>query len=295
MPAARSFRSGERTPRDGVIPWAAMTGGSAPPAATATHGAGRISPLLWLALAAATSPVILDLLQHWIAEPWARYSAIFALPLVVAATTPSEVGPRRSGYLWLGLAIAVELVAVGAAIPRVGRPSLPLAILGAFRLLGVGSLRAWVLALWLIPVPHYLLRFGSPELERVYLELAVALWQAFGATLELAGSTVRAASGELELRAWDAGLPLCALISGLVWWAALRRGTPIGRTVVRAGLGGLVALPVQALGVSLAVGCLAAGAPRVGRALLGHGLWLAVCALGLIGVLRSGRRSRDSR
>ena len=64
---------------------------------------------LGLAVAAAFSPGLADLVVHWMAHPWSRYSAIFVLLLVWVA--------RREGAVPAHRALGVAGLALGAVLP----------------------------------------------------------------------------------------------------------------------------------------------------------------------------------
>jgi hypothetical protein len=237
---------------------------------------------LWLAVGLAFSPVLVDLAHHLAVEPWARYSLIFP-PLLVWCASRERVTPQaaRDGFWWLGLAILLELLAVGGGVTRLARPGLPLAAIGICRAYGLVSARTALLALWAIPIPHLVSAFASPGLERTLLGIGVVAANALGGNVDVLGSRALVSGGELAVAPFDGGLPLAAMLSGLGWYASLRCETGLSAAVRRALTWGALAIPIQALAVLIAVGALTVGAGGAGRLFLTHGLWLTVAALGL--------------
>jgi hypothetical protein len=230
----------------------------------------------------AFSPVLVNLASHLAAESWARYSLIFP-PLLVWCALREREPPRasRDGFLWLALAIPLELLAVGSTMTTLARPGVPLAVIGTCRALGLTSGATALLALWMIPLPKFVSAFASPELETVLLRVAGAAVGLLGGEVSIEPSRAFAAGGELKVAHCDGGLPLAALLSGLGWYASLRAGAGLRACVRGAVTWGLLAFPLQALAVLLAVGMLVLGGPEVGRQLLSHGLWMAAAVAGL--------------
>ena len=210
---------------------------------------------LWLGLLAALSPVLLDWARHLAAEPEVRYAAVFIpLGLHLARIQPVPTA-RRSWGLWLLVAaLCFCVLAVGGGVSRFARLGMPFAVLGMAVWLGRPSPAIAALALWTIPVPSFLMQMGGRLLEAL-----PAL--------------------PIALEPFDLGLPLAALLSGLAYHAALARDEDM-RTAVRAAiLAALLALPLQAAAVGLALGVAALGAPELARASLSHGLTLVAAGL----------------
>ena len=102
---------------------------------------------LWLALIICFSPVLVDLARHLVAEPWALYVLLF--PPLLARCAVCEGPDARSvrmGAVLLALSLAVELVAVGGGLVRLGRLGLPLGVIGVSRAFGLLSLRTALLS-----------------------------------------------------------------------------------------------------------------------------------------------------
>jgi hypothetical protein len=254
--------------------------------AGATGTAWRASAL-WLGLAAALSPVLADLAQHWAAEPWARYSAVFVpLALSLAWSDAPSRRPRADGWLWIALALALALVSAGGGMARLGRPAIPIAVLGLARVLGRPAPVRAALAVWVVPLPNALLQATSPGLEwlvgaglaRAAAGLGIPLqWVQ---TRDFVGLT--APGGSLALGGVQGGLPLVALLAGLGWYAAARHDAPLRAAARRALRWAPWGLVVQAAAIALAAVLLAAGSPGAARGLLVHATWIAVAACGLV-------------
>ena len=238
--------------------------------------------LLWLGLAVAFSPVLVNLVQHLEEEAWARYVLVFPFLLALCIAQDSS-RPRASalGYVALTVGILIELVAIVGSTMVWARPALPLAVIGLCGAFGLASTRTALLACWLIPVPHFVLRMLSPQLETGLLRPLTRLLSPLGAELRLEGSRVLATGFELEVFDFDGGLTLAALLVGLGWYAGLRRGCSLFGTVGRAVLWGALALPIQLLALLLALLALVLGAPSVGRFFLTHVLWVVVAVAGI--------------
>jgi hypothetical protein len=228
---------------------------------------------LWAGLAVALSPLLLDLARHLVEEPWARYALLFApLTAVAVVTTRGRVRSSPLGHLLLALALAAELLAVAGHAPRLARPALPAAVAGLCLGFGLSTLRVAALSAWLVPVPSALMGLASPQLESLLFGAAARGVRALG--------RVTGPGAALYLGAWDGGLPLAALLSGLGFYAGLRRREPVLRLVRQALAWGAAALPAQAAGVLLATLATAAGRADLGRDLL-DALWLPAALAGL--------------
>ena len=93
--------------------------------------------ILWGALVVAFSASWVDLVRHWTEEPWARPSVLFlALFVVAAARDRGRQAPRRGGGLLVAAGLGLSLIAFGGSMDRLGRPGIPLGIIGMARALG---------------------------------------------------------------------------------------------------------------------------------------------------------------
>ena len=237
--------------------------------------------VLWIALAAALSPLLVDLAAHVVGNRWARGAAIFPLLLAYCAwRDPSPRTPSRDGLVLLVLGVAVAFVDVGGGMPRVGRPGIVLAVLGLARMTGRPSLRCALLALWMIPFPTQIIEALAPGLDAVVANLAAHFATALGVASRVDASHVVALrlivpAGRLELFPGDGGLALAWTFAGLGWFVVVRREAPLAeaaRIVVRWMM---TAIALQAVTLALACAVALFGRPALGRALLDHFLLVA--------------------
>jgi hypothetical protein len=262
---------------------------AAPPAGTAIRPLGR-SLVLWLALGAALSPSLVDLARHWALEPWARYSALFVPLLVLAGWTDPRAGrPRADGYALLGLGLILSVATVGGGMPRLGRPGIVLAVLGLARVLGRPSPARALLAAFAIPVPYALSSALGPGLALLAAHATAAAAHAAGGAVELLRSDgairLAGAQGSLTLGPVDGGLPAIALLAGLGWYRAARRGAPVAGAAWTALRWAPLGLAAQALLLAGAGTVFLVGQPAVARGILDHGVW-AVAAAALLATRR---------
>lgn len=211
------------------------------------RAAPAMEGLLWLLLLAALAPVWLDWGQHLISEPGARYAALFLPLTALLAWRERTVRSRNAAALWwVAAALALSVLAVGSGLTRFARLCLPLAILGMARWRGWPRAEVALMTLWWVPIPSFLMKASGKVLAALPL-------------------------GSLPLEPMDAGLPLVALLSGLAYWAALWSGQSLMHALRAALLGGLIALPLQAVVLVVALGSAAlipAATVRVGLDLL---------------------------
>jgi hypothetical protein len=219
---------------------------------------GRVACLLWLVLAVALSPTLLDWFQHLVAEPSARYAALFVPLLLHLAWVRPSSEPRRALALFVVVAaVSVAFLAVGGGVTRVGRVAVPFAVLGMAAWLGRPGPAVVGLAFFAIPVPH-------------------AVVGRFGRLLEALPQTA------LALEPADMGLGLAALLAGFGYHSAVVCGGGVLPGMRRACIQSLYALPLQGALLLVALGLAAGGQEPIARAALTH----APFALG-IGLLAS--------
>ena len=248
----------------------------------------------------ALSPVLQDLGAHVIEHPWAGYSAVFAVLLVLAARhQPQRQPPKVDGYLLLAAGLLVELVGIGGGIDRLARPALPLGVLGLARLLGRPPLAVALLAMGMVPVPTFVLRPVAGMVGPTLAGLTAIACRSFGLSLHAQGATLMSVSGALELGDGDTGVPLAVLLAGLGWYAGIRRA-PVdlppfsSQSLLRQCMGTALrwapwAVPSQ-VGAVLAAGTvLALGGLGFGRMLLSCGVWILTTAVGLLRATARGR------
>lgn len=278
----------ERTTRPGAL-WG---GHRTPPI-------GGQSLLLLGALAFALSPVLLDLVRQVALEPWARYAAVF--PLLLAWAAFRERGSPRAtpvGWALVAAAVALEFVAVGGGVVRFARPVVPLAVVGLCRALGLASWRTSLLALWMVPIPHFVLAAAGLPLAEAWAGLCRLGLGAAGLGLSLQplgdGFALIGAKGMLTLGSEDGGLALAAALSGLGWFAGLQGGAGWARCALEAILHALSALLLQLLAVALAASTLATAAAGLAGWLLAGAPWIGgagLAATRLLGLRRPWARA----
>lgn len=245
------------------------------------------SPSVWIALAVAFSPVLIDLARHLLAAPWARGALVFPWLVWLAARVDRPAGSPPLGRHWVGLALGaalvLQVVAIGGDAVRVARVGLVLA--AALALWGTGTvgLRSAILALWILPVPSFVMEALSPNLEVAVARLA-ALGPAVSVGTTSAGDpALSTAAGSIELAPIDGGIALALGLAGVQWARSTLGGRSLGACAGAAVLGALIAVPLQVVLLLSASGLVAAGlAPtEVARSLLDQAGAVLVAASGL--------------
>lgn len=252
--------------------------------------------LSWWLLAAAFSPILLGMLAHAVRQPWAGYSLVF-LALFVLELRRAPEGARRPvrGWAVLGVALVVELLLVGGGLTRAARPALALAALGMAWIQGRPGPRTVALLLWFVPVPSGLVSWASPALAALWGQAVAGLVQLVGSSAWFEarhdGPILHLAHASLPLIPSDGGLPMAALLSGLAWYAGLRRAAPLPATLARAAAVAALAAPIQVVAIACAAAVADAGGP--GRAVLDLAPWTIATTIGLVLACRAPR-GRDA-
>lgn len=252
--------------------------------------------LLWVALAVALSPALIDWVRQVLTSPWARGAAVFPLLLLLSVSRDeTPVRPARDGFAWLVLGLLLTVVGVGGGMPRVGRPGIALAVIGLARALGFPSTPRVLLAAFAIPIPSQVLGALAPGLEGFVASL-VARGAGF-AGIEAHVDPMRTSAlplvtpaGVLELFPGDGGLPLAWSFAGLGWFAAVLRGASTSAALRAVPRPVLAAFALQALVVALACAATLFGAAGPARALLDQ--WVLVATLAGLGVAVHALRAR---
>jgi len=249
--------------------------------------------LVWVAFLFAFSPLLSDLVEHARAHPWAAWNLLFAVPLALLARRDSSPeSPRRDGYAWLGMALALEGLAIAGGPLRWGRPAIPLGVLGLARILGRPSLRVAALACWALPLPTFIASVASPLLEYIWLRSAAALLSLF-APISVHQAYASWPQGVLQLQPADGGLPLALFLSGVGWIYALPIWRGFLRALMTAAWWGLVGLPVQGLVVLIALALAVGDRAEVARLWLSWGAFLGCALLAVAAMARTLRLSPD--
>jgi hypothetical protein len=235
--------------------------------------------LLWAGYAAAFSPVLLDLARHLIESPWARYSAIFPLLFAVCALRdPRPEARQPGGALLIALGLAAALLAGFTGMLRYGRVGAALAAIGVCRRFALASPRSQALLLFAVPLPDALMRRFDPQVASFLLELAAGAAGLAGLTFAVDGTDVGFGDQVLSLERPDSGIALMPLLAGLAWYAGCRLRRPPWRAAATACGAVLLALPVQAVAIGLALLCLSLGEATLARHALTHAPWVAIAA-----------------
>lgn len=251
--------------------------------------------LLWLGLLFAFSPIVIDLLQHAVAQPWARAALVFPLLFFLAArASTAPVGASRWGLLAMGVGIVIGLLAIGGDVLRIGRVGLAVAAIGLVRARGMGSGPVAMLLLWSIPVPYQVAELGSPALESSWAAIGTRVAHALQIEVDRIGVMALApGGGGVEFSAIDGGLMLGATAAGIGWFVAVAAGRPVRSACVFAAVAGNLALFAQALLVVGAVVSVGSGAsPGVVTATLSHFPWIVVWIAAAAAAVRTLRSAR---
>jgi hypothetical protein len=246
---------------------------------------------LAVAITFALSPALLDLVQHWIAQPWARYSVVF-VPLTFAWVLHAEaIAPRRDGAIAIVVGIVLAALLVAGGLHSWARVGIPIAILGLCRMRGLAPLSTASLAIFIVPMPSLLNRFTGPEWPELLAGAAAWVVALFASGLEIAEGVARLGDRELAIAPQDGGLALAFLLVGAAWARALQEGAiSPGARALQLGGWALLFAPLQ-LGVWVtALAALSVSGPAAARNVLdGAPLLLAAgAALLLVAGARAG-------
>jgi len=252
-----------------------MTPGSLASSAPEPESPWEIRELvLWAALGVAFSASWVDLVRHWTEEPWARPAVLFLVLFVVAgARDRVRQAPRRGGGLLVAAGLGLSLIAFGGSLGRLGRPGIPLGIIGMARALGRPSLATSLLALWVIPPPFTLCEALSPGLERGLAWLAAGAAGAWGLPAVWSPRALEIAGATLDIRRMDGGVSLVIYLAGVGWWSAVRAGGGVRDALRAAARMAPLGFVAQALLLCLAFALFAGRAPNAARTVLDHGAW----------------------
>lgn len=256
---------------------------------------GRSRQLLWLALLAGFSPVLVELARH---EIWLAPSSTLAAPILIAVAlwrgADAADRPRAAGAALIAAGLGLELAGIALEIWTVAWLGFPLAVLGLSLWLGRPSWRIAVLAFGLVPVPESLRTAGAPGPETALLSGVCEAWRALGVDFSCIGPNAQIAQQRLEMQATDVGWALAPVLAQLGWFRAVIDRSSAGHALRRAIGYAAAVLVVQPLALALALGLLLAGAQDAARAWLSHGVWIAAVIVALMSSLRGARRSRPA-
>lgn len=241
---------------------------------------------LWLALAFAFAPTLLELAGHLRLHPAARAVWIFpVLTLLLARRDRAASSPGAWAMVVLGA--VWQLMALAADAPRLARPGVVLAAIGLCRATGMCRWSTAGLLLFAIPLPHVVAERLSPALEKFWADRAVAVAGAFGGGIERIGEQLSAGGRLFTLQASDGGLALVWLGLGFAWCARLLRGERAGGAlaVVATGLGLGFAAQLVLL-VAIAIGLVLGVRAETLRMIQEQAIWLGASAIGLLWAAR---------
>ena len=243
----------------------------------------RSDLVLWLALLAGFSPVLVD---YRALRGLVRAAEHARRPgsdrdLRVAGHGHDRDEPRRAGLALIAAGLLLELVGIALRIWTFAWLGLPVAVLGMALWLGTPSWRIAVLAFGLVPIPESIRAAHTPAPETALLSGACAAWQALGVAFSCTGPVARIADRHLELGPDDVGWTLAPLLAQLGWFVAVNDGAS-GRRALRSAFAfAAAAVVVQPLAVGVALGLLAVSSEAVARAWLSPGVWLG-CTAGVL-------------
>lgn len=254
---------------------AAKTGGGRP-----QGGLGATDVVLPIALLLSFSVSILDLATHWLANPWTRYSLIFA-PLVawVARNEGDKRRHPRLGALLIVAAVTTQLFAVMADTLALSRPALVVALIGFLINRGFASKRCALVSIFIVPIPYSFAKElgGSTIAEATLSGAADQLGIAYSLHRNVFETTGSAGAG-LEVSATFGGAPLLALALGLAAYQGLRLRRSAAQTLATFLRWLVVLIPLQLLALGLAVVLLDRFGANAAAVLLDRVVWLTVAA-----------------
>lgn len=261
-----------------------------------SRGLGTTDVVLPLALLVALSVSIVDLVAHWIANPWARYSIVF-LPLVVQVARHEDFKRRhpRLGAVMIVAAVTTQLFSVMADTLALSRPALVVAMIGLLINRGWASKRCALLSVFIVPIPY------SIASELLGVEIAEWWMSTVAGMLGIEHAIDRHVfytgggnANGLEVASTFAGLPLITLAVGLAGYAALRlrRSLESALRSLAFWIGALI--PAQFVALALAVGLLDRFGPGAASLLLDQLVWIAAAAVIIVQTERSARGASRS-
>ncbi len=254
----------------------------------------RRGALLWLGLAIAFSPVLINLVEGLRAEPADRYTLLVPLGLALYAmtsrrhaTADAESGTRVGlGTALLAAGLFVELLGVASASWGIARLGLPIAALGISLRLGAPSFLVVLTVFGAIPLPSFVQHAASPEVETAIGGALAALFAGVGVAIESRGALLFSQDLRLEMLASDSGLITAAALFLGGWFTGLGPSLDLVRLLRRATLAAALVLAIHPALLVVAATLLVAGSPDAARTLLTHGASIAVAMWMLLAAFR---------
>ena len=232
--------------------------------------------IFWVALCVALSPSLVDAASLAVDEWWARGSLwVGALAIHGMLRSPEGARSVRVGVALVVVGVGLVVLAAGGGMTRLGRPGVPLAVLGMALILGRPSPQSAGLLVFAVAPPRVLMD-ALPGLQQLVIAAALASSDAFAPDPE---GGLRLGTQVLSLESPDGGLPLLLMLAGLGAHASLRRGGPAINAVGSAIRCGLLAIPIQLAALAGAACLLKIGYANAGRFLLSHLVWVGSALL----------------
>lgn len=256
------------------------------------HGDGIHHWLPWLGLAAALSPVLLDLASELPRIPFGWSLGVPVLLVILAWRDGERVGPRPLGLVGVAVGLVLMILGLLGNAASLARLSLPVAATGMALWTRALAPRVALLLVGCVPIPTFLYVATTPHAEAAWAAVATALVSLWEPELVCSGPVVRAPGGSLELHSFHSGLHAAAFGALLAWWAALRLGWSWLRALGLSAFVALFGIPAQIVASILAISLLAAGSPAAAELTLDPGLWLV--ATGTTLRLVHGMRTRSA-
>lgn len=249
--------------------------------------------LVWAGLVFAFAPSLRDTAELLWAQPWSRATLVFPVLAYVAARAEGPAAASRWGWVLVAVGIAIELLAIGSGLVRVGRFGFVLAAIGVCRGAGWCSLSVALLLGFLLPLPHAVLELASPGLEGGLARAAALLTGAFGVAVVHGRAGLGSGAMTLPLAPHDGGLGLAVSFMGLAWFAWMggperNRARLVGSVLAAAlAAGGLQLASLVMAAIVLARG--GEDAPETARAMLDRAPWILVWTSGIVLAWRTRR------
>ncbi len=232
--------------------------------------------VLLVALVAAFSVSIFDLVAHWIASPWSRYSIVF-VPIVgwVAYHETYRRRHPRLGALLIVAGVTTQLFSVMADTLALSRPALVCALIGLLINRGFASKRCALLSVFIIPIPHFVTSgLGGFEIAEWWMRLVA---DTLAIEYTLVTHIFRVADGQiaLEVSPTYGGVPLLALTLGLAGYAGLRLHRSLAQTAMQLVRWIAILIPAQLFALAVAVVVLEAIGAAATHVFLDHSVLIA--------------------
>lgn len=253
--------------------------------------------LVWLAFAAAFSPVLVDWAQALSSEPYG-WSALLAPALLARLILRGRGVPRTAasashamGAAFIGAGLLLEVVGVAADSWSIARFGAPIAFIGCAYWTGRPAPSDALMALWSVPLPSFLYHLTSPQAESLYAKWVATALSGVADGITSRGPLLNYGDASLEIFAPQSGAHIAFLMAGIGFYAARLHGIAPGTALLRAGLLTLLAPFIQA-GIALLAGAaFVAGHANLAGLVSSTFGWVIVALIG-VGYAEWSARSR---